>query len=275
MTTFEAILLGILQGLTEFLPVSSSGHLVLAQHIVGSAPEQAVAFDVALHGGTLAAVLVYFRADLLAMARAALGAGGETAAVDRRWIGLLALATLPVVVVGLAAADQIEAAFQSVPLVGFALVATAAMLLAASARPPGGRGREGVGALDALVIGTFQAVGVIPGISRSGSTITGALLRGIDRDTAARFSFLLAVPAISGAIVRHLPELAGILGENPSALAAGVAASALTGWLAIEVMMRAVRGGRLRGFALYCLVVGGAALMWSAAHAMSGGGAGG
>ncbi|MFT4570347.1 MAG: undecaprenyl-diphosphatase [Hyphomicrobiaceae bacterium] len=271
MATFQAIILGILQGLTEFLPVSSSGHLVLAQEIAGLRPDHAMAFDVALHGGTLVAVLVYFRNDLLGMAAAAVGRGGPEADIDRRWIGLLALATLPVVVVGLTAADLLETAFRSVPLVGVSLLFTAAMLAVVSRKPAGGRGRAGVSAVDALVIGSFQAVGVIPGISRSGATISGALWRGIDRDTAARFSFLLAVPAICGAIVRHIGELGALASESPAPLIAGTVASALTGWVAIEVMMRAVRGGRLRGFALYCLLVGGAALVWSAAHAVGGG----
>lgn len=274
MEILEAIILGVLQGLTEFLPVSSSGHLVLAQEVAGLRPSHAMAFDVALHCGTLAAVLAYFRADLLAMTAAALGKSGDRADVDRRWIGLLGVATLPVVVVGLTAADLLEEAFHSVPLVGVALLGTAGLLAAAAARPAGGRGRETVGVVDALMIGSFQAIGVIPGVSRSGATITGALLRGIDPDTAARFSFLLAIPAICGATIRHIGELGALADESPLPLLAGVLAAALTGWVAIEVMMRAVRGGRLRGFALYCLLMGGAALVWSAAHAM-GGGAGG
>jgi undecaprenyl-diphosphatase len=261
----QAVFLGILQGLTEFLPVSSSGHLVLAQHAAGLQLQNALAFDVALHGGTLASVLLYFRDDLWGMTTSLGGSSDPEAVVHRRWIALLALASVPVAVVGLLAADIIEGAFHSIALVGTALIGTAGLLWLASRRPAGGFGAADLGWRDALQIGCFQVLGLIPGVSRAGSTLVGGLLRGVDRETAARFSFLLAIPAISGAILKNASDLSGLADTSPVPVAAGVIAAAITGVVAIEVMMRAVRSGRLLGFALYCLIVGGAALIWSVA----------
>lgn len=265
MDATQAIFLGILQGLTEFLPVSSSGHLVLAQEALGLHLENALAFDVALHGGTLASVLLYFRDDLWAMTVSLGGATDPESVMHRNWIALLALASVPVAVVGLLAADIIEGAFHSTALVGTALVGTASLLWLASRRPAGGKTAAELGWRDALQIGCFQVLGLIPGVSRAGSTLVGGLFRGVDRETAARFAFLMAIPAISGAILKNLKNLSDLADVSAVPVAAGVLASAITGLFAIEVMMRAVRGGRLLGFALYCLVVGGAALVWSAA----------
>ena len=252
MNTAQAVLLGILQGLTEFLPVSSSGHLVLARRLFGSSVESPVALDVMLHVGTLLAVLVYFRADLLRLLLA-LGGGDST---DRRQLGLLALATLPIVVVGLLFAQPVEAAFSSPAGVGLCLLITACMLAWAARLPAGSRGADDMRPLDALVIGVLQAVAVLPGISRAGATVTAGLGRGLDRDLAARFAFLLSIPAILGAEVFKLDELVNLLDTSFTPVLAGVAASAVTGWLAIAIMMRVIRRGRLLPFALYCMIAG-------------------
>lgn len=252
MNTAQAVLLGILQGLTEFLPVSSSGHLVLARRLFGSSVESPVALDVMLHVGTLLAVLVYFRADLLRLLLS-LGGGDST---DRRQVGLLALATLPIVVVGLLFAQQVENAFSSPAVVGLCLLITACMLAWAARLPAGSRGADTMRPLDALVIGALQAVAVLPGISRAGATVTAGLGRGLDRDLAARFAFLLSIPAILGAVVFKLDELVNLLDTNFMPVLAGVTASAVTGWLAIAIMMRAIRRGRLLPFALYCMIAG-------------------
>jgi undecaprenyl-diphosphatase len=248
----QAVLLGILQGLTEFLPVSSSGHLVLARRLFGSSVESPVALDVMLHVGTLFAVLVYFRADLLRLLLS-LGGGDST---DRRQVGLLALATLPIVVVGLLFAEQVEAAFSSPAVVGLCLLITGCMLAWAARLPAGTRGADAMRPLDALVIGALQAVAVLPGISRAGATVTAGLGRGLDRDLAARFAFLLSIPAILGAVVFKLDELVNLLDTSFTPVLAGVAASAVTGWLAIAIMMRVIRRGRLLPFALYCMIAG-------------------
>ena len=252
MNTAQAVLLGILQGLTEFLPVSSSGHLVLARRLFGSSVESPVALDVMLHVGTLLAVLGYFRADLL---RLLLSLGGGDSP-ERRQVGLLALATLPIVVVGLLFAEQVEAAFSSPAVVGLCLLITACMLAWASRLPAGSKGADAMRPLDALVIGALQAVAVLPGISRAGATVTAGLGRGLDRDLAARFAFLLSIPAILGAVVFKLDELVHLLDTSFAPVLAGVAASAVTGWLAIAIMMRVIRRGRLLPFALYCMITG-------------------
>jgi undecaprenyl-diphosphatase len=257
---FKAVALGILQGLTEFLPVSSSGHLVLAQQLFPAGITHAVAFDVCLHFGTLVAVVVYFRADLLRMARAVFLRGEEPGRPDSpdsylgRWVWLLGAATVPVGIVGLLFAGPIEHAFGSTRGVGIALLCTSVLLVLGSRHLGGRKGPEKLGLRDALVIGLFQAVAIIPGISRAGSTITGGLLADLQPGTAARFAFLLSIPA-------------ELISADPAAVAAGTVAAGLTGWLAIEIMMRAVRLGRLAPFAVYCAVLGCVTLLagWSQA----------
>ncbi len=252
----HAIVLGIIQGLTEFLPVSSSGHLVLAQYLFSSEFSQALAFDVVLHLGTLTAVLIYFRADLFAMAKAFVGIEVEGGEALRRWVWLLALSTVPIVVVAGLFADSIELAFSSVPLVGASLLCTGLLIFFVAGRGRCGSGPEQLSWQQALLIGGFQVFGIVPGISRSGSTIAGALLGGVERETAAKFAFLMSVPAIVGAMVHNADSVQRLLAAELVPVAAGAAASAVTGWLAIEIMMQAVRRGRLLWFAIYCLGLG-------------------
>ena len=262
MGIFKAVALGILQGLTEFLPVSSSGHLVLAQQLFPAGITHAVAFDVCLHFGTLVAVVVYFRADLLRMARAVFLRGEEPGRPDSpdsylgRWVWLLGAATVPVGIVGLSFAGPIEHAFGSTRGVGIALLCTSVLLVLGSRHLGGRKGPEKLGLRDALVIGLFQAVAIIPGISRAGSTITGGLLADLQPGTAARFAFLLSIPAITAAMLGSAAGVAELISADPAAVAAGTVAAGLTGWLAIEIMMRAVRLGRLAPFAVYCAVLG-------------------
>lgn len=266
MGLLKAIALGIVQGLTEFLPISSSGHLVLAQQLFPSGIHRGLAFDVCLHFGTLLAVVGYFRADLFQMLRIVLGresadaSSNPEAAYLGRWVWLLGIATVPVAVVGLSAKDTLHYMFGSIEAVGTALLLTAMFLMIASRNLDGQRGAGELGVVDAIIIGSFQAVAIIPGVSRSGSTITGGLLRGLDASTAARFSFLLSIPAILGAMITSAGEVSALVSEDAGAVLAGVTAAALTGWLAIEVMMRAVKLGRLAPFAIYCVILGAFAL---------------
>jgi undecaprenyl-diphosphatase len=256
MSLFKAIALGVLQGLTEFLPVSSSGHLALAQQLFPLGLDDSLAFDVWLHFGTLLAVLVYFRRDLFAMSVSIFGSPPEDVPYLRDWIFLLGLATVPIAIVGLTMKDHVEQAFGSTVAVGLGLLVTAAVLVFASRRSAGRRGGADLGWADALFIGLFQAVAILPGVSRSGSTIAGSLGRGLDRTTAARFAFLLSIPAIAGAMVGHFEGVGAVLSTDPAAVIAGTAAAAVTGWIAVDVMMRVVRLGRLMPFALYCCVLG-------------------
>ncbi len=250
MSLLHALLLGLLQGLTEFLPISSSGHLVLGQYLLGIHSEN-VAFEVAVHLGTLLAVLVYFRRDL-AMVLHDFFAGGA----GRRVGWMLLLAMVPTAVIGLGFKGLLESLFQVPRIAAGGLLLTTALLVAAERVRGGDRPLTGVRTLDALLVGTLQGLAIVPGISRSGSTIAAGLFAGMSRDAAARFSFLLSIPAILGAAVLTLKDFSTL--ENGMALPflAGTVASAFSGYVAIGVLMAVLRRGRLYGFAAYTLIVG-------------------
>lgn len=264
MTILQAIILGVVQGLTEFLPVSSDGHLVLFQEVFGLRPPNAVAFDVLLHLGTLVAVVAYFRDDLLQMTLSLFGGGGPEAPVHRRWIWLLAFGTLPVAVVGLLLEDWFETTFHSIVWAGAGLLVTGTMLSIIHGRGAEGRRAADLTFRDAFVIGGIQIIALLPGVSRSGSTLFGALMTGVERTTAARFSFLLSIPAIVGALILKSGEVLEMARVgDPAPLILGPLAAMITGWLAIDILMRAVRKGSLRIFAVYCWTIGALALAGS------------
>ena len=254
--------LALIQGLTEFLPISSSGHLVLCQAAMG-VQEPALALDVALHVGTLLAVCIVYRADL---ARLVLG-------VFRGQLGepaLLLLGTLPAGLVGLSFKSEIEGMFHDPKVAATGLFATALALLAgewARRRRAGASPRASAGALSwrtALIVGSVQALAIVPGISRSGSTIAAGMLCGMRPKAAARFSFLLSIPAILGAAVLNVPDameqgLGG--GVGPILWAAGFAG--FVGWGALRVLLAFLGRGAFAWFALYCAVLGAGALAFS------------
>ncbi|MDR1910186.1 MAG: undecaprenyl-diphosphate phosphatase [Spirochaetaceae bacterium] len=252
MTILEAIVLGAIQGITEFLPISSSGHLVLLQRILGiSGP--VLLFDTMLHVGTLAAVVVVLRRDIGALLRR----------IVQPLTGFLILGTIPTVAAALILKDRITAAFESGEYLGFAFLLTALALLAAeglSRRSGIIRPGEAMSPLDALIVGICQAVAIIPGVSRSGLTLSGALSRKLNRDYAARFSFLLSIPAITGALALQLLDLRGQNGPAETvgieALIAGTAAAAVVGFFAVQLMLQIVRKHSLWGFAVYTAVLG-------------------
>ena len=209
MTFAAAVLLGIIQGLTEFLPVSSSAHLILARAFFGweVPPELGLAFDVALHIGTLAAILVFFRQTITAMA-ASLPAMFSRDPGEPGWLlRRIAVGTIPVVVVGLLFSDYIEHVLRTPVVAAVALTAGALAMLAAERLGPRQRTEGSMGWLDALLIGCAQASALIPGISRSGATITIGMFLGMRRDAAARFTFLLAIPAMTAAAAKEALEL--------------------------------------------------------------------
>jgi undecaprenyl-diphosphatase len=255
MGLWEACLLGAIQGLTEFLPISSSGHLVIARHFLPGPTGDPVAVEVALHVGTLIAVLVYFASDLWGLARGVVRPGAGPAHA-RQWVGLIALATLPGLLTYLAAGPWIQVVFESPVLVGANLLLTAAVLAGVARTSPGRREEGDVRPLDALVIGAAQGAALMPGISRSGMTIGAGLLGGLRGEVAARFSFLMAIPAIVGAELVNLPFLLKIPSSGGWTILAGMAVAALTGWLAIDFMLRLVRRGKLGYFSIYCAVAG-------------------
>lgn len=247
----ESILLGILQGLTEFLPVSSSGHLVLAQSLLPGFDGPAVAFDVLLHAGTLGAVIIYFRQDL---ARIAVDCTRpREGGLHLPW--LLAVGTVPAGIVGVFFADAIRPLFTAPRTASVGLLVTALLLTMAWRVGTGGkRSIESMTLWAALFIGTFQAVAIVPGISRSGATIAAGVFLGLSGRDAARFSFLLSIPAITGAFLLESGALKGM--ESVGAYTAGAMAAALTGWASIAFLMKLLGKGRLLPFALYCLLVG-------------------
>ena len=257
MSPFEAIVLGILQGATEFLPVSSSGHLVMAQEVL-DLHVPGVLFEVSVHLATLASVLVVYRARIAGLLRGA--AHSERAAWG--YIGLLALATLPAAVVGVGFGDRVEALFENPIAPGVALVVTGGLLW--TARWALGRsGSDVPGVRAALLIGVAQAFALVPGISRSGATVVAALWLGVEAEDAAAFSFLLSVPAIAGAAVLQLPDLAAAAsGPGQWSLVFGGMAAALTGVVAIRTFVALLRRRAFHLFAPYCWTVAGAYLLY-------------
>jgi undecaprenyl-diphosphatase len=251
MTVAQALALGILQGLGEFLPISSSGHLIVVPWLLGW-PPQSLSFDVALHLGTLAAVLYAFAGDwarLLAGAGRSLLQGRPLASPEGRQLGLLALASVPAAVAGVLLDDWAETAFRAPGLVAATMAVMGAVLLVADRRA-GSAESEAVSLRDALLIGTAQALALVPGVSRSGATISMALLLGYRREAAARFSFLLATPITFGAALVKVPHLLQGGGDTGPVLA-GMAAAAVVGLLSIKVLLAYVRTRDYRPFVYY------------------------
>lgn len=267
MDLWSAAILGLIQALTEFLPVSSSGHLVLGQALLGVQAEGGAAFEVAVHFGTLLSVLLLFRAEvgqlLGALARALRAPGQVRAAWGQdpalRLLGAIALGCVPAGLVGVLFKDQLEAAFGSVTLVGAALLFTGVVLLSTRFAPEG-QGQVSLGR--GLAIGVAQAFAILPGISRSGSTIAVGLFLGVERDAAARYSFLLSLPVVAGATLLKAKDLleAPPGADLAAALGVGAVVSFVAGLGALWLVMAVVRKGWFRHFGWYCLAAGAAAL---------------
>ncbi len=269
MSLVAAVLLGVLQGLTEFLPVSSSGHLVLAQHFLG-VEEPQLFFDVVLHLGTLGAVFLVYRRSLarllVALVRGLSGgallrspARALAAAPDLRLLAWVAVGSVPAAFVGLLLEDQVEAAFGSPALTAVFLIGTGLILQAPRLRPREWPRDRPVGFRQACGVGLAQALAILPGISRSGSTISAALLGGVAPGAAAEFSFLLSIPAILGAAVLELARVETV-GLSPVALVAGTATSFLVGWGALRLLLATLNRGRFSTFSYYCFALAAAAL---------------
>ena len=276
MSALQAGLLGIVQGVTEFLPISSSAHLILARDLFGWRFDDdfGLAFDVACHTGTLVAVVVYFYSDARALAAAAVRPATWRGAADReaQMVRSVAIATMPVVVVGVATGDWIASALRTPEVAAVSLAAGAVAMLAAErigrgrGRPRNrgaGAGEDALGWACSLAIGVAQAAALVPGVSRSGAVLTGAMLIGLRREPAARFAFLLGIPAILGAGAKGAFDLAA--GSVPpgglAALAVGAVASGLVGYMAIFGFLRYVARHTLVPFALYRIGLSAAVLV--------------
>ena len=271
MTVGEAVFLGIIQGLTEFLPVSSSGHLVLFSQLL-QVQDPSLLFEIVVHGGTLAAVFFCLREEVLLLIKSffkILLRPHQAARLIQTDAGCrllfnLILATLPVVVAALVWQELIERVFQSSVFVGFMLLVTGTVLFWSDQPRLGRKKPGGLSSRDSLIIGLGQAVAILPGVSRSGTTIAAGLALGLDRVNAARFSFLLSIPAILGAL---LFSLGGLAQEGASLAAgplwAGFLASALTGSVAIRILLNLIKQGRLILFSYYTWALGLLVIFWS------------
>lgn len=251
MTAAHAILLGLVQGLGEFLPISSSGHLIVVPWLLGW-EDHGLAFDVALHLGTLLAVVAAFARDWWTLLSAGIGGllkGRPFAEPEARTLWRLALASVPGAVVGLLLDHWAETTFRAPLLVAFNMAFLGLVLLLAD-RKASSKGGAEVSTRDALLIGLAQAAAIVPGVSRSGSTISAALFLGYERRDAARFSFLLATPITLGAVLVKIPKLLAA-GGGGAALGWGMATAAVSGFVAIVFLLRLVRTSSYRPFAYY------------------------
>lgn len=255
--TWQLLIVAVVQGLTEFLPISSSAHLVLAPWLFGW-HDPGLPFDVALHVGTLAAVLVYFRKQWPALLRGWLGSFRGTGGTDGRLAWAVLLGTVPVVVVGLLARDLVAGSLRAVPVIAAASAGFGLLLWWADARARGARDEHALTWRDVAVIGLAQALAIVPGVSRSGITITAALALGLSREGAVRFSFLLSVPviALAGgyetlALLRD-GEGAALAGHGLAAVVAG-----LTAYATMHFFLRLVERIGMGGFVLYRVALAG------------------
>jgi len=265
VTVFQALVLGIIQGLSEFLPISSSAHLALAPWILHW-PDPGLAFDVALHFGTLVAVLWYFRAEWVALLLAArdLVVRRRVETERERRVLFLILATIPGAIAGLALEKQAESTFRDPRLVATALIVMGVLLWALDRFARRDRALAQMRWTDALLIGIAQMFAIIPGVSRSGSTITAGRALAFEREDAAVFSFLMSMPIIAAAAVLKLPQAVREHGLS-APMIVGVLASALSGWLAIAVLLRVVTRHSYGVFAAYRIILG-AAVLIAVAH---------
>jgi undecaprenyl-diphosphatase len=259
-TTFQALVLGLLQGLAEFLPISSSAHLALAPWLFNW-PDPGLSFDVALHFGTLIAVLWYFRQEWLALLRAlvAIVATRRIATVEQKRAAFLIVATIPGGIFGLLLEKKAETAFRNPALIACALIILGILLWLADKVARADRPLAAMTWRDAILIGIAQVFALIPGVSRSGSTITAGRALGLDRGAAAEFSFLLSMPIIAAAVILKAPHLMRETGMSMPLLV-GVAASAISGWLAISVLLKYVSRHSYGAFAVYRVLLGAAVL---------------
>lgn len=261
MTWFEALILGLLQGLTEFLPVSSSGHLELGGALFGLAdPESFFTFNIMVHGATFLSVVVVFRHDILSLIRHVLRFRLDA---ESRFAWYLVLSAVPVGVVGLLFEARIEQLFEGrVLLVGFMLWITATLLLLTRFAP---KGNKEITLKKALIIGLAQVAAILPGVSRSGTTISTALYLGVDRKQAVRFSFLMVLIPIFGANFLKILRMGGDAAATADVapLIIGTLAAFVSGLIACRWMLSIVRRGKIEYFSVYCFLAGLVAILWA------------
>lgn len=266
MTYIQAIILGLAQGLAEFLPISSSGHLALLQYFFGVNADSVLPFAVLLHLGTLISVFIVYWKDIveLVMELGAVfkdiftGKGPRINANPTRRLGfMIIVATIPTAVIGLLFNDLFESFYLSLTAIGIGLIITGAILLIAEKM---GKNNKNVGEMKfrhAVFVGVMQGVAICPGISRSGSTLFGGLISGLNKEFAVKFAFLISIPSILGSVIVEAPDAihAGLGGAALGPVIAGVIVSALSGLFAIKAMIKVVSNKKLVGFSIYVWIV--------------------
>lgn len=262
MTLFQSILLGIVQGITEFLPISSSAHLVLVPYWLGweIPQDQVFAFDVIVQLGTLVAVILYFWKDILSIVKAVLGGIRDRNLFhnhDSRIGWMVALATIPAGLAALLLRDVIKAIFHNPMMTGLFLLVTSVLLILGEMLGKHSHDLEHMNWRDALIIGFFQALALFPGISRSGSTISGGLIRNLDRKSAARFSFLMSIPIMIAAGLSEINSLSEVnhLSQFLPVLLAGTITAGIVGYVVIKWLLDYLKNHTLFGFSMVCILV--------------------
>lgn len=273
MDILNIVILGIVQGLTEFLPVSSSGHLVLMQQLLGL-HEPELLFDICVHIGTLAAVCVVFLRDILGLMKTTfrlphlLRSSANVRSLlktndEVRMVVLILVGSIPTAFLGLLFHEIADQLFSSIWVVGVTLLVTGTLLWFTSKLPQSGRNVSAMSIRDALMIGLIQGLAILPGISRSGSTISVALYLGIDRKLAGRYSFLLSIPAIVGALVISLDSSKISSSISAQLIILGTLIASVVGYLALKLLLWFVNKGQLNYFSPYCWILGVGALLWA------------
>lgn len=235
MELIQAIILAVIQGITEWLPISSSGHLAIFQHYFGL--NENLTYDVLLHFASLIVIVIVFYKDIIELLH------------DKKKIGFVIVGTIPIVIVGFLIKDSIQAIFDNVLLVGCFLILTSIILFYSVER----KKTRKMNLKNSIIVGLFQAMAILPGVSRSGSTIGGSLILGIKKEEAIRFSFLLAIPAILGATILNIDDLAHGIDMN---MIVGFIVAIVISYYVLKLMINLVLKNRLRWFAYYCLIVG-------------------
>lgn len=274
MDIIQTLILGIVQGLTEFLPVSSSAHLVFMHSLTGVEPS--LAYDTLLHIGTLVAVVAYFWKDIIQMLKSFFASlvdipkgqflQGIKDDQFKKLAWFVLIGTIPAGLAGILLKDFFESLFSNVIIVGFFLIITGFLLWGServSRKIVDKKSLKKMNIKEALIMGTAQAAAIAPGISRSGSTISAGLFLGLERELAARFSFLLSIPAILGAALVQTKDISSILDISTASALAGFLAAIITGYLAIKLMLKLVKERDLLIFAYYCWIVGPLAIILS------------
>ncbi len=267
MDILEAIILGIVQGITEWLPISSSGHLAMIQHIFGE--EVPFVFDMMVHFATLLVLVGFFRSEIkdvilqfIAIVRDVLHKvpiGKAIRDTKRRMCVVIVIGTIPTGIIGLVIDHFIGDLYASLILIGVMLLSTGALLFFTT-RVVAKRMIENVGLKDAVVVGIVQGLAAMPGLSRSGTTIGTGVLLGIEQETAGKYSFLLAIPAVAAGTLLHVNDVAGMSNSELLPLSVGFASAAIVGYLSLFLLMKVLKSGRIHIFAPYCLLAGALAI---------------